>query len=163
MSFKVGRCATGSAVEGTVAIDEDQVLEMRFLLERLDRAQGRFVPLDEGRFVALTRQLQAQLQPLAAVSDPDRAGRVCTRSAAPALDDVLEEAGEVEADAAWREHVARIRAAEGWTPKLPATCRPSCATTRSRASPGWRGWRAGALAPAWPTTWAWARRCRRSR
>ena len=34
------------------------VSEMRFLLDRLDRARGRFVPLEDGRFVALTYRLQ---------------------------------------------------------------------------------------------------------
>ena len=109
------------SVDGTVAVDEDQVLDMRFLLDRLGRAQGRFVPLDDGRFVALTRQMQAQLGRLAAVSEPSRAGRRVHALGAPALDAVLEEAGEVEADAAWTRHVSRIRAAEGWTPKLPPT------------------------------------------
>ncbi|MDQ2803196.1 MAG: DEAD/DEAH box helicase [Pseudomonadota bacterium] len=108
-------------VDGTVAIDEEQVLDMRFLLDRLDRAQGRFVPLDDGRFVALTRQLQAQLQRLAAVSEPHRAGRRVHALGAPTLDAVLEGAGEVKADAAWGRHMARIRAAEGWAPQLPST------------------------------------------
>jgi len=109
------------SVDGTVAVDEDQVLDMRFLLDRLDRAQGRFVPLGDGRFVALTRQLQAQLGRLAAVSEPHRAGRRVHALGGGALDAVLEEAGDVKADAAWTRHVARIRAAEGWTPKLPPT------------------------------------------
>ena len=109
------------SVDGTVALDEEQVVEMRFLLDRLDRAQGRFVPLGDGRFVALTRQLQAQLQLLASVSEPHRSGRRVHALGAPALDAVLEEAGEVKADAAWTRHVARIRTAEGWTPKLPPT------------------------------------------
>ncbi len=109
------------SVDGTVEVDEDQVLDMRFLLDRLGRAQGRFVPLDDGRFVALTRQMQAQLGRLAAVSEPHRAGRRVHGLGAPALDAVLEEAGEVKADAAWTRHMARIRAAEGWTPKLPPT------------------------------------------
>ena len=108
-------------VDGTVELDEDQVLEMRFLLERLDRIQGRFVPLGDGRFVALTRQLQAQLQRLANVSEPHKSGRRVHALGAPALDAVLEEASEVKADAAWKRHVARIRAAEGWTPVLPPT------------------------------------------
>ncbi len=109
------------SVEGSVAVDEGLVLDMRFLLDRLGRAQGRFVPLDDGRFVALTRQMQAQLGRLAAVSEPHRAGRRVHALGAPALDAVLEEAGEVKADAAWTRHVSRIRAAEGWTPKLPPT------------------------------------------
>ncbi len=109
------------SIDGSVALDEDQVLEMRFLLERLDKAQGRFVPLGDGRFVALTRQLQAQLQRLASVSEPHKTGRRVHALGAPALDAVLEDAGEVRSDAAWKKHVARIRAAEGWTPVLPPT------------------------------------------
>ncbi len=85
------------SVDGTVAVDEDHVLDMRFLLDRLGRAQGRFVPLDDGRFVALTRQMQAQLGRLAAVSEPHRAGRRVHALGAPALDAVLDEAGEVVA------------------------------------------------------------------
>jgi len=121
LRLRVGQDRDWFSVDGAVAVDEDQVLDMRFLLDRLERAQGRFVPLDDGRFVALTRQMQAQLGRLAAVSEPHRAGRRVHALGAAALDAVLEEAGEVKADAAWTRHVARIRAAEGWTPKLPPT------------------------------------------
>jgi len=120
MKLRVGQDRDWFSVDGTVALDEDQVLEMRFLLERLERSQGRFVSLGDGRFVALTRQLQTQLQRLAAVSEPHRSGRRVHALGAPALDAVLDDAGEVKADAAWKRHVARIRAAENWTPVLPA-------------------------------------------
>jgi len=121
LRLRVGQDRDWFSVDGTVAVDEGQVLDMRFLLDRLARAQGRFVPLDDGRFVALTRQMQAQLGRLAAVSEPHRAGRRVHALGAAALDAVLDEAGEIKADAAWTRHVARIRAAEGWTPKLPPT------------------------------------------
>jgi len=121
MKLQVAQDRDWFNIQGTVALDEDQVLEMRFLLERLDKAQGRFVPLGDGRFVALTRQLQAQLQRLASVSEPSKTGRRVHALGAPALDAVLDDAGEVKSDAAWKKHVARIRAAEGWTPVLPTT------------------------------------------
>ncbi len=121
LKMRVAQDRDWFSVDGTVALDEDQVLEMRFLLERLDKAQGRFVPLGDGRFVALTRQLQVQLQRLASVSEPHKTGRRVHALGAPALDAVLEDAGHVKADAAWKKHVARIRAAEGWTPVLPST------------------------------------------
>ncbi len=121
LRLRVGQDRDWFSVDGTVTIDEDQVLDMRFLLDRLDRAQGRFVRLDDGRFVALTRQMQAQLGRLAAMSEPHRAGRRVHALGAAALDAVLGEGSEVTADAAWTQHVARIRAAEGWTPKLPPT------------------------------------------
>ncbi len=107
-------------VAGTIDLDEDRVLEMRFLLERLGRARGRFVPLEDGSFVALTHQLQTQLQKLTAVSEVHRAGHRVHALGAPALEAALSESGTIEADAAWKRHVARINAAERWTPQLPA-------------------------------------------
>ncbi len=121
MKLRVAQDRDWFGVDGTVALDGDQVLEMRFLLERLDRARGRFVPLEDGSFVALTRQLQTQLQTLAAVSEPHRGGRRVHRLGAPALDAVLEEAGEVKTDAAWKRQVKAIRAAGGLAPSVPAT------------------------------------------
>jgi SNF2 family DNA or RNA helicase len=121
LKLKVGQDRDWFSVDGTITLEEDQVLEMRFLLERLDKAQGRFIPLGDGRFVALTRQLQTHLQRLTAVSEAHKTGRRVHALGAPALDAVLEGAGEVKSDAAWKKHVARIRSAEGWTPLLPTT------------------------------------------
>ncbi len=121
LRLKVGQDRDWFRVDGSIALDEEQVLEMRFLLDRLDRAHGRFVPLGDGRFIALTRQLQAQLEQLTAVSEPHRAGYRVHALGAPALHNLLENAEQVDADAAWTRHVARIRTAEGWAPKLPST------------------------------------------
>lgn len=121
LKLRVGQDRDWFSVDGTVALDEDQVLEMRFLLERLGQARGRFVPLGDGRFAALTRDLQARLQQLAAVSEPHKTGRRVHALGAPVLDAVLAEAGEIRTDAAWKRHIARIRSTEGWTPVLPPT------------------------------------------
>jgi len=103
LTLRVAQDRDWFSVDGSIALDDEQVLEMRFLLERLDRIQGRFVPLGDGRFVALTRQLQTQLQRLAAVSEPHRNGRRVHGLGAPALDAVLEDAGSVKSDAAWKK------------------------------------------------------------
>jgi hypothetical protein len=116
--FKVRQVRDWFAVEGSVTVDADEVLEMRFLLDRLDRAQGRFVPLGDGRFVALTHRLQTQLRQLASVSEADKAGQRIHALGAAAVGDLLEEAGQVDADAAWRKHIARLREAGAWTPKI---------------------------------------------
>ena len=119
--FKVRQVRDWFAVEGSVTVGADEVLEMRFLLDRLDRAQGRFVPLGDGRFLALTHRLQTQLRLLASVSEADKAGQRVHALGAAAIGDLLEEAGQVEADAAWRKHISRLREAGTWTPKIPAT------------------------------------------
>jgi superfamily II DNA or RNA helicase len=121
MRIRVAQDRDWFSVGGSVTLDEEQVLDMRFLLDRLGQARGRFVPLENGQFVALTRQLQAQLERLAAVSEPHKAGRRVHALGAPALDAVLEDAAEVKADVSWKQHIARIRAAGGYTPHLPAT------------------------------------------
>ena len=119
--LKVRQVRDWFAVEGSVAVSEDEVLEMRFLLDRLDRAQGRFVPLDDGRFVALTHRLQTQLRQFAVASEADKAGQRVRALGAAAIGDLLEDAGHVEADTAWRKHVARLREAGTWRPTLPTT------------------------------------------
>ncbi len=119
LRLQVAQTRDWFSVDGAMVLDEGDVLEMRFLLDRLDRAQGRFVPLGDGRFVALTQQLQAQLQRLTAVSEPHKSGQRVHALGVPALRDLLDEASDVKTDAAWREQVARIRSAESWTPKLP--------------------------------------------
>jgi superfamily II DNA or RNA helicase len=119
--FKVRQMRDWFAVEGSAEVGEEEVLEMRFLLDRLDRARGRFVPLEDGRFVALTHRLQAQLRQLAAISEPDKAGRRVSTLGAAVVGDLLEEAGNLQADAAWRKHIARLREAGEWTPELPGT------------------------------------------
>jgi superfamily II DNA or RNA helicase len=107
-------------VDGSVTLDDGEVLEMRLLLDRLSEARGRFIRLDDGRFLALTRQFQAQLQRLAAISEPDKRGRRIHRLAAPALEEVLTGAS-VDADPGWRRQIERVRAAERFTPVVPST------------------------------------------
>ena len=119
MKLRVAQSRDWFTVEGSFAIDDGQVLDMRYLLDRLDRAHGRFVKLDDGSFIALTRQLQLQLGRLAAVSEPDKAGRRLHALGAPALRDILEETGEIKQDSGWKKQIARIEAAERFEPRVP--------------------------------------------
>ena len=86
-------------------------------MSRLDRAHGRFVPLDGGRFVALTAGFARQLRRLEGVSEETAGGRRLHGLASMAVDDLVESAGKVQADKHWRELSARIRAAGSHTPQ----------------------------------------------
>ena len=119
MKLRVAQNRDWFTVDGSFSVDDGQILDMRYLLERLDRAHGRFVRLGDGSFVALTRQLQAQLGRLAAVSEPDKAGRRLHALGAPALRDILEDAGEIKQDSGWKKQIARIEAAERFEPRVP--------------------------------------------
>lgn len=144
------------SVDGTATLDDEQVLEMRFLLDRLDCAQGPFVPLEDGSFMALTRQLQSQLQRLALVSEPHRAGVASMRSARRHWMRYWKRPAPSR-----RMRPESVMSPASAPPKaghrsFPGACRRSCGISRSTASSGPHASPAGVPAPASPT-WASAR------
>ncbi|MDA8230592.1 MAG: DEAD/DEAH box helicase [Magnetospirillum sp.] len=104
------------ALGGSVAIDEDLVLDLKDLLSRLDRMQGRFMPLDDGGFIALDRHFRQQLERLRRLGD----GMKIPTVAGMAVRDVLEGAASLKADARWKDFTRRLDEAENWQPRLPA-------------------------------------------
>ncbi|BAS00648.1 DEAD/DEAH box helicase [Blastochloris viridis] len=102
------------SVSGTVAVDDDLVLDLKDLLDRLDNMQGRFVPLDGGGFIALDRQFRQQLERLSRLGD----GLKIPNAAGVAVRDLLDGAASVKADTRWKDFVRRLDEAEGWEPTL---------------------------------------------
>ncbi|MFZ1413268.1 MAG: DEAD/DEAH box helicase [Defluviicoccus sp.] len=121
LSLKVNRARDWFHLTGSLTIDEDLVLDMSDLLERLGRAPGRFIPLDDGRFVTLTTAFRKQLERLRTVSETDRDGRRLSAFSSVAVRDLIEDAGAVEADRHWQALAARIRAASEHAPIVPST------------------------------------------
>lgn len=100
---------------GSVAIDEDLVVDLKDLLSRMEGMRGRFVPLDNGAFIALDRHFRQQLERLRRLGD----GLKIPAVAGVAMRDLLDGAGSVKADTRWKEFVRRLDEAEGWQPALP--------------------------------------------
>ena len=121
LSLGLKRARDWFQLTGAVTIDEDLVLDMTDLLERLGRAPGRFIPLDDGRFITLTAAFRKQLDRLRRVSESDRNGRRLSAFSSVAVQDLVEDAGKVEADRHWRALAARVRAASEHTPVVPST------------------------------------------
>ena len=121
VSLKVSCQRDWFEISGAIEVDEGLVLDMELLLGRLDKACGRFVPLDGERFIALTEDLQRQLERLQSVSEETKDGRRLHRLASVAIDELIENAVKVSADKRWRELNARIKAAGALAPKVPFT------------------------------------------
>ena len=110
------------ALSGEITVDEDLVVGMDELLEALDRAHGRFVPLSNGRFLALTEQFRQQLQRLKAVSSGSgNLGERLSPLGTLAVRDLLEETGRLQTDSSWRTFRKRIANAERHQPGIPGT------------------------------------------
>ena len=108
-------------LEGTVAVDEDLVLDLREILNALPRAKGRYIPLSDGRFLALAEELRHRLERLKSVSEDSGSGARVSLPGTLAIDDLLSEAGEVKGDKSWREFRKRLRDAADHRPEIPAT------------------------------------------
>jgi superfamily II DNA or RNA helicase len=71
------------ALAGGVRVDESLVLGLEQLLQWSGRSHGRFVPLGEGRYVALTRELRQRVADLAAVAERPAATANSARETTP--------------------------------------------------------------------------------
>ena len=126
--------ASGQAwleLQGGVQVDETLVASLHQLLDWSACGRSRFVPLGQGRYLALTEELRTRLQALATVTEPGRAGADgadaamrLTALAAGWLESTLEGA-QVRTDAAFRKRLEQLERARQWTPPLPGTLQAS--------------------------------------
>ncbi|MDB5818894.1 MAG: Non-specific serine/threonine protein kinase, partial [Rhizobacter sp.] len=119
-------------LRGKLTVDESLTVGLEQMLQWSQTGKSRFVPLGEGRYLALTAELRQRLEDLAAVAQTGGRGQAeddirMPKIAAPWIHAALDGA-QVAADAAFVERVARLEAAQYTVPTLPsslqATFRP---------------------------------------
>jgi len=110
-------------LEGGLTVAGEQVLQFRELFDLLAAHPGRFVPLGQGEFLTLTEELRKRLDELRAYSQAKGKGLGFPPLAAPALLPLLDAAGEVKGDPAWRQWRERCASLAGFTPQPPSTLR----------------------------------------
>ncbi len=114
------------AISAEVPVDEELVIDMGELLDSLEQATGRFIPLDDGRFLALTNKLRQQLDRLKSLSSGRGSkGEHFTPLGTLALRDFLDEVTSLESDTAWRSFRERVAKAEKHQPKIPGILKAS--------------------------------------
>jgi SNF2 family DNA or RNA helicase len=104
---------------GDVQIDEGRVMNLRELLARV--REDRFIAFGDNQFLALSHELHRRLMDLSAYSDADDEALRFHPLASFALEEMALEAGEIDADAAWRKHIEYMRDNAGYRPHLPST------------------------------------------
>jgi SNF2 family DNA or RNA helicase len=104
-------------LEGKLQADPDRVLDLKALLALLEAHPGKYLPLGDGGFLALTQSLRRRLQDLGALGERRGGGLRLHPLAALGL----EELGlPLEGDQGFRDQLARIRAAMALEPPVPA-------------------------------------------
>jgi SNF2 family DNA or RNA helicase len=131
-SFRVGKKVSSKSVrlqirrdkdwfaaDGEVQVDEGRVMNLRDLLARV--REDRFIALGDNQFMALTHELHRRLMDLSAYSDADDEALRFHPLASFALEELAEDAGEVDDDLAWRAHLQQMQANADYRPALPST------------------------------------------
>ena len=109
------------SASGELQISDDQVLDMQRLMELLEASPGRFVKLQDGQFLALTQEFRKRLDELRAFSEKNGKGMRFHPLASLAMEDWIDEVGQLKADKHWKEHVKRLKEVQNLKPELPST------------------------------------------
>ncbi len=108
-------------VDGAVELSPEQTLSLQALLNLLEHRRGRFVPLGDQQFLALTEQFQKRLEELQAFTESAGNQLRLHDFAAPALEEWVDSVGKLETDARWKERLQKLREAQSLTPAVPST------------------------------------------
>ncbi|MBB4078783.1 hypothetical protein GGR28_001400 [Lewinella aquimaris] len=111
-------------VEGTLAVDDQQVISFRELIEKVsENEQSNFIQLSEGQYVALTEQLRRKLREMEGLMSAKGDGMQLHPLAGGMLDDIVDQLGGFEADIAWRDSLQRIQSVNQTMARVPSTFR----------------------------------------
>lgn len=93
-------------ISGTLQVNEHLVLDMRDLLIKMQQQQSEFIELDDGQFLALSKQLKNQLDGIYKYTDED--GKIHPL-ASFALDELLTDFSSVDVDDSWKAHTKHLQ------------------------------------------------------
>ena len=125
--MKGSRGLSWFAMTGALSIDESLVIDMKRLVELARRNSGRFLPLGNGEFIALTDEFRSRLDDFSSIAEVQARQDTADRSlrihplAAMALESIIQGIGSLEADKTWTAQLQLIREAQLLDPKVPST------------------------------------------
>ncbi|MBL8473428.1 MAG: DEAD/DEAH box helicase [Rhodocyclaceae bacterium] len=120
LKLQVRHDADWFGLSGTLQLDAGRVLELSELLARAGTMQGRFLPLGNDEFLALTDEFRRRLENLAAVAELRPDSTRVHALASPAIAELIELAGKLSSDAAWHKQAARLRELDRLEVLIPA-------------------------------------------
>ncbi|WP_167505947.1 DEAD/DEAH box helicase [Desulfosediminicola flagellatus] len=94
---------------GSLQVDEELTLDMKKLLALTANSPSRFVQLDDGRFLALTKAFKKRIEELRAYSESHGDGIRFSPLAAPALEEFTEEIGDCTTDKHWKKNLKHFQ------------------------------------------------------
>lgn len=109
------------SVSGELELDDGSVMDMQALLSLLDQTSSRFVPIGDGQFLALTQAFRKRLDEFRSYSERHGKGLRFHPLAALALEETLDEVGQLKADKTWKSHIKKLKESKTIAPEVPST------------------------------------------
>ena len=125
--MKGSRGLSWFAVTGALTVDESLLIDMKRLVELARKNPGKFLPLGNGEFLALTDEFRRRLDDFSYLTDLAARQETVDRSlrihplTAMALAHAIQDVGSLEADETWMEQLQLIREAQSLEPDVPST------------------------------------------
>ncbi|WP_240194733.1 DEAD/DEAH box helicase [Desulfobulbus rhabdoformis] len=111
------------SLTGQLEVDQDEVIELKTLLDKVRESQSRFIPMGEGQFLALTQEFRNRLEELILYGNSQAGDDNEVKIhplAAIALEELTHQA-QTNADKGWRERLQSIADVQDMNPKEPST------------------------------------------
>lgn len=121
LSLRVNKQQDWFAVKGEVQVDEDLVMDLQVLLNLMDKKDTRFIALDDGRFLALTKTFKQRLEELRGSLQESKKGLLAHPAIAHNLEDWDDWGAELKVDKAWKEQIKKLKSAQEFVAEIPPT------------------------------------------
>lgn len=108
-------------VEGELQVDENTVLSLMQLMELTSVSQNRFVELQSGEFLSLSKQLRKQLDDLRNFTVKSKDSLHLNPYAAVALGDEFDREVKLKADKSWKEFQRKVQSSKDLLAETPST------------------------------------------
>lgn len=107
-------------VNGELKVDEKQVMDMKQLLDLLEKNKSNFIPLGNGDFLSLTKEFRKRMEEMSSFADQTKGEFKFNAISAFALNDLFDDL-DIKADKRWKDTVKNIKATLKLKPEVPPT------------------------------------------
>jgi superfamily II DNA or RNA helicase/tetratricopeptide (TPR) repeat protein len=121
LSLSINRKRDWFAVSGDVQVDEGLTVSFAELVRLAGESTGRFLPLSDGQFLAVTDAFRRKLDEMGALGAVSGSDLRVSPLLAGAFEQTVGDEVAVETDAEWDAQLDRVAAAQSLVPELPST------------------------------------------
>lgn len=109
------------AIDGSLNVDKNIVLSLKQLILLSEKSQGRFIELDDGRYMEITSELKKQLHQLNAITIAKQEDLLLHPLAIPAVQDLTLQVQSLASDDHFDQMISRFDQMNNFTPQIPST------------------------------------------